>query len=79
MSTITEQQVREHLSRIKYPGFSRDIVSFGIIKEIRIDGADVTVQMALATDRCQCPAADQAGERGRARRDSRHRQIPCKH
>ena len=55
MAIITEQQVREHLSIIKYPGFSRDIVSFGIIKEIRIDGADVTVQMAIATADANVP------------------------
>ncbi len=57
MATITEQQVREHLSKIKYPGFSRDIVSFGIIKEIRIDGADVAVQMAIATNDANVPRA----------------------
>ena len=47
---ITEAQVREKLATVKYPGFSRDIVSFGLVKSIRIDdGADVHVQMALAT------------------------------
>ena len=60
MPEITEQQVREHLSKIKYPGFSRDIVSFGIIKEIRIDGADVVVQMAIATADANVPRAIKA-------------------
>jgi ATP-binding protein involved in chromosome partitioning len=55
MATITEQQVRERLSKIKYPGFSRDIVSFGIIKEIRIEGEDVLVQMAIATSDANVP------------------------
>jgi len=50
MPTITEDQVRERLSTVKYPGFSRDIVSFGLIKGVQINGADVTVQMSLATN-----------------------------
>ena len=50
MPTITEDQVRDRLSNVKYPGFSRDIVSFGLIKNIQINGADVTVQMSLATN-----------------------------
>ena len=47
---ITEDQVRERLSHVKYPGFSRDIISFGIVKNIQINGPDVTVQMSLATN-----------------------------
>lgn len=50
MPTITEDQVRERLSQVKYPGFSRDIISFGIVKNIQINGPDVTVQMSLATN-----------------------------
>jgi ATP-binding protein involved in chromosome partitioning len=47
---ISEAQVREQLSAVKYPGFSRDVVSFGLVKEIRIEGADVTVQMVISTN-----------------------------
>jgi len=51
MATITENQVRESLAGVKYPGFSRDILSFGLVKEIKIDGANnVVVQMTLATN-----------------------------
>ena len=57
MSTITADQVRERLSSVKYPGFSRDIISFGLIKEIKIDGPDVTVQMSLATNDAKVPQA----------------------
>jgi len=55
MPTITEDQVRESLSSVKYPGFSRDIVSFGLIKNIQINGPDVTVQMSLATNDANVP------------------------
>lgn len=46
---ITESLIREKLGQVHYPGFSRDIVSFGLVKGIRIDGADVTVKLGLAT------------------------------
>lgn len=46
---ITEDSVREKLRKVNYPGFSRDIVSFGLIKQIRIAGNDVSVLVSLAT------------------------------
>ena len=58
---LTEQLVRETLSSVKYPGFSRDIVSFGIIKAIKIEGTDVTVQMSLATNDPNVPQLIKAG------------------
>jgi ATP-binding protein involved in chromosome partitioning len=61
MPTITEDQIRERLSGVKYPGFSRDIVSFGLVKEIKIDGANVTVQMSLATNDPNVPQAIKTG------------------
>jgi ATP-binding protein involved in chromosome partitioning len=54
---VTEEQVREALKQVKYPGFSRDIVSFGLVKAVRIDGGAVTVQMALATNEPAIPQA----------------------
>jgi len=47
---VSETEVRDALSMVKYPGFSRDIVSFGLVKGIRIVDGDVTVQLALATN-----------------------------
>ena len=55
MPSITDQVVREKLATVKYPGFSRDIVSFGIVKDIRIQGADVVVQLALTTNDARVP------------------------
>ena len=54
---VSEEQIKEALMQVRYPGFSRDIVSFGLIKGIRIDGAAVTVQMALATNEPAIPQA----------------------
>jgi ATP-binding protein involved in chromosome partitioning len=55
MPDFTDSQIRETLSKIRYPGFSRDIVSFGIVKVIRIAGNDVTVQMGLQTQDPRVP------------------------
>src|SRR6476659_7811860 len=52
---VTEDQIKEALKQVKYPGFSRDIISFGLVKGIRIDGATVVVQMALATNEPAIP------------------------
>jgi len=49
MPSLDEQTLRDALRRVKYPGFSRDIVSFGLVKEIQINGADATIQMVITT------------------------------
>ena len=50
MPSITEEVVREALRGVKYPGFSRDIVSFGLVREIRVSGADVEIQIVVTTN-----------------------------
>jgi ATP-binding protein involved in chromosome partitioning len=57
MPAITEDQVLEALKSVRYPGFSRDIVSFGLIKGVKIEGGSVTVQMSLATNDAKVPQA----------------------
>ncbi len=52
---VTQEQIKEALKGVKYPGFSRDIVSFGLVKGIQIDGEQVTVQLALATNEPAIP------------------------
>jgi ATP-binding protein involved in chromosome partitioning len=37
------QEILAELSKIKYPGFSRDIVSFGMIKDIEVGHGSITV------------------------------------
>jgi ATP-binding protein involved in chromosome partitioning len=55
--SISEEQVRDALKSVKYPGFSRDIVSFGLVKSVKIDDGEVKVQLALATNDPNVPAA----------------------
>src|SRR6202790_1559700 len=47
---LSETEVRTALRDVKYPGFSRDIVSFGLVKSVNIDSGEVKVQLALATN-----------------------------
>ena len=54
--SISEEQVTNALKLVKYPGFSRDIVSFGLLKSIEIDNGEVKVQLALATNDPNVPA-----------------------
>lgn len=46
---ITQDAVQAALRKVKYPGYSRDIVSFGLIKEVQIDGTAVGVQIELTS------------------------------
>src|SRR6266568_5052373 len=58
--SISEEQVKDALKAVKYPGFTRDIVSFGLVKSIQIDKGDVgksTVAANLAV------ALEQTGAR----------------
>ena len=42
-------EILSELKKIKYPGFTRDIVSFGIVKDIEVAYAGVTVVLAIAS------------------------------
>jgi len=53
---LNEEIVRESLRAVKYPGFSRDIVSFGLVREVRLTGGDVRIQLAISTNEPKVPA-----------------------
>jgi len=55
MPSPDKAQVIEVLKSVKYPGFSRDIVSFGLVKEVEVRGGDVVVQMAVSTNDPKVP------------------------
>ncbi len=48
-SQLTEERIRELLSRVPYPGFTRDIVSFGIVRDVSL-GDEAVVSLVLTTD-----------------------------
>ncbi|MES2660605.1 MAG: Mrp/NBP35 family ATP-binding protein [Verrucomicrobiota bacterium] len=41
--------IREALRQVRYPGFSRDIISFGLVKDVKCEPGLVTVQIEVAT------------------------------
>ena len=47
---MTTDEIKECLKAVKYPGFSRDIVSFGIVKDIDVDERRTQVRLLLVTD-----------------------------
>ena len=46
---MTEDAIREALKQVKYPGFSRDIISFGLVKEVRIEESETVVRLEVQT------------------------------
>jgi len=46
---LTPDSIKEALKAVKYPGYSRDIVSFGLIKDIAANQGAVSVVMQLTT------------------------------
>src|SRR5437667_5852308 len=55
--SISEEQVTNALKSVKYPGFTRDIVSFGLLKPGHIDDGEVKVQLGLGANDPKVPAA----------------------
>lgn len=49
MPEITQDQVFDALRTVKYPGYSRDIVSFGLVKEVQVDGTAIGVLIELSS------------------------------
>lgn len=41
------EEIRNILKKVKYPGFTRDIVSFGVVKDIEVEGSKVKLYLIL--------------------------------
>lgn len=52
---MTSDEIKEHLKQVKYPGFSRDIVSFGIVRSAGFFDGTVKVSLALASNDPKTP------------------------
>jgi ATP-binding protein involved in chromosome partitioning len=46
---LTQADIQNALKSVRYPGFSRDIVSFGLVKEISAAGGAVSVSLQLTS------------------------------
>ena len=46
---MKKDQILEKLKTVNYPGFNRDIVSFGMVKEIVIDRDIITIMLSFSS------------------------------
>jgi ATP-binding protein involved in chromosome partitioning len=47
---LTEEKVLETLREVKFPGLSRDIVSFGFVKDLAVGGGNVSMRLEITTE-----------------------------
>lgn len=52
---MTPEIIKEHLKQVKYPGFSRDIVSFGLVRSAGFVDGIVKVSLGLTTSDPKVP------------------------
>jgi ATP-binding protein involved in chromosome partitioning len=57
---VTSDEIREQLRKVKYPGFSRDIVSFGLVRSAEFSEGTAHIGLALTTADPQVPRQLQA-------------------
>jgi ATP-binding protein involved in chromosome partitioning len=63
MSQVTEQDVLNALRQIKDPDLHKDIVTLGFIKDLKIEGGNVSFRIVLTTP--ACPVKDQMEDAAR--------------
>ena len=52
---MTSDEIKTHLKQVKYPGFSRDIVSFGLVRSAGFIDGTVKVSLALTSSDPKTP------------------------
>ena len=57
---LTEDAIRNALKAVKYPGYSRDIISFGLVKQVAVKDGAVSVSMQLTTNHSEAAQQIQA-------------------
>jgi ATP-binding protein involved in chromosome partitioning len=70
MPGLNEESVLDALRKVKYPGFSRDIVSFGFVKDVAVGGGNISFRLSMTT------TSAEAGELIRAECDAVLRSLP---
>jgi ATP-binding protein involved in chromosome partitioning len=53
---LTEENIKQALQKVKYPGYSRDIVSFGLVQKIATQGGEVSVVVQLTSGSAEVAA-----------------------
>ena len=49
MVVLTPDDIKQALKAVKYPGYSRDIISFGLVKEVSVANGAVSVMLQLTS------------------------------
>jgi ATP-binding protein involved in chromosome partitioning len=49
LAMVSQEAILDALKTVKYPGYSRDIISFGLVKDISVEHGDVTVSIQLTS------------------------------
>jgi ATP-binding protein involved in chromosome partitioning len=57
---LTGERVREALGTVRYPGLTRDLVSFGMVEQVSVRDGRVTVRLAVTTRDASVPGKLQA-------------------
>lgn len=53
---MNSDQIKDALKQVKFPGFSRDIVSFGLVRDIEFDGSgNATIGIEITTSSDEVP------------------------
>lgn len=58
---LTEDSIREVLKAVHYPGYSRDIISFGLVKQISIANGAVSLRLELTSSNREAANQIKAG------------------
>lgn len=46
---MTIDSINEQLKTVMYPGFTKDILSFGFVKDVKIDGDDAVISLEITS------------------------------
>ena len=55
MPRLSEAEIIDCLRQVRFPGYSRDIVSFGLVREVKVSGGDVLIRLNVATNNPAVP------------------------
>ncbi len=55
-ANVNTDALKEALKQVKYPGFSRDIVSFGLVRSVAFDDGTAKVSLAITTSDPKVPS-----------------------
>ena len=46
---VDTDQIKQALKSVKFPGFSRDIVSFGLVRSVELESGDALIRVEITT------------------------------